>query len=351
MDLGEVTVTEIAKPKVFISYTWLTEQQKDGKRVRVPDPRAFQLAEQLRDAGFDSRLDVYFRDNHYGFVPPEVLPGEARDPWIVWAEGQIRDADCVLLLCTPEYVESDPDVGACPGHWCEWHRLDDATRLNTRVPFLWYDWHFIKSALESGRTPREKFIPVGFGPYDRNCIPDFVRGATYCNLESTTGLDSLIRRIRSIYLRQNPRRGVFISYAHDDEKFWLDTLLRHLAPLKGLGIEVWTDRDIKPGALWHHDIQSSLGRAQVAVLMVTPAFLASPYIVSNELPKLLQAAKDEGLIVFWIPVKPSSYTLSKIKDFQAAHPPSQPLWGIEGMKLDEAFVAITAKLVDVLGIQ
>jgi len=344
-------MAEIARPKVLISYTWLTEQQKDGKKVRVPDPRAFQLAERLRAAAFDSRLDIYFKDTHYGFVPPDFVPGDPRDPWIVWAEGQIRDADCVLLLCTPEYVESDPDVGACPGYWCDWHRLDDATKLTTKVPFLWYDWHFMKSALELGSAPREKFIPVGVGPYDPNCIPDFVRGATYCNLESTGDFDGLIRRIRSTYLRRNPRRGVFISYAHDDEKLWLDSLLRHLAPLKGRGIDVWTDRDIKPGALWHHEVQSSLARAQVAVLLVTSAFLASPYIASNELPQLLQAAKSEGLLIFWIPVKPSSYGLSEIRHFQAAHPPSQPLSGIEGVKLDEAFVAITAKLVEALGIQ
>jgi hypothetical protein len=50
-------------------------------------------------------------------------------------------------------------------------------------------------------------------------------------------------------------------------------------------------------------------------------------------------------------VKPSSYTLTEIQHFQAAHPPSQPLSGIEGIKLDEAFVAITGKLADVLGIQ
>jgi hypothetical protein len=186
--------------KVFISYTWLAKQ-KDGKRGQGRDPRAFQLAERLRNEGFDSKVDVYFVRNLYGFVPPKVLPGEARDPWIAWSEGQIRDADCMLLLSTPEYVESDPDVGACPGRWCDWHRLNDAARLTTRVPFLWYDWHFMKSALESGRAPREKFIPVGFGPYDPNCIPEFVRGATYCNLESTTEFDGLIRRIRGIYLR------------------------------------------------------------------------------------------------------------------------------------------------------
>jgi hypothetical protein len=215
---------------------------------------------------------------------------------------------------------------------------------------LWYDWHFIKSSLEN-RAPREKFIPVGFGPYDSSCVPEFVRGATYCDLEGAAGFDSLIRRIRKVYLQRNPRQGVFISYAHDDEECWINALLQHIAPLKGHKVEFWTDRDIKTGALWHQNIQNSLERAKIAILMVTPAFLASPYVVSNELPHLLEAAKAEGLTVFWIPVKPSSYTLTEIRHFQAAHPTSLPLSGIEGVKLDEAFVAITAKLADALGIQ
>jgi hypothetical protein len=342
-------MTTPAKPKVFISYSWLTEQREDGRTARVPDPRAFELAERLRGAGFDSRIDAYFKNNLHGFAPPEFVPGDQRDPWIVFAESQIRDADCVLLLCTPDYVQSDSSAGACPGPWCDWHRLDDATRYSKQVPFLWYDWHFIKSALDLNRAPREKFIPVGFGPYNRNLIPDFVRGAEYCDLE--VEFESLTRRIRAVYRKQNPRQGIFISYAHDDERLWLDSLLRHIAPLRGHGVEVWTDRDIVPGDLWNEDIQNSLERAQVAILMVTAAFLASPYIVSNELPRLLQAANSEGLIVFWIPVKPSSYSLTEIKHFQAAHPPSQPLSGIEGVKLDEAFVAITAKLADVLHIR
>lgn len=127
-------MTNSGKPKVFISYTWLDKKEIDGRQVRVPDQRAFDLAERLRKAGFDSRLDLYFRDNCYGFVPPERVPGDNRDPWIIWAEEQIRDADCVLLFCTPEYVASDPDRGECPGEWCNWHQLDDKLKLETDSP-------------------------------------------------------------------------------------------------------------------------------------------------------------------------------------------------------------------------
>jgi TIR domain-containing protein len=343
------------KPKVYISYTWLNGMNSDGEPIRVPDERAFKLAERLREAGFDPRLDMYFKDNHYGFAPPQHRRGDSRDPWIIWAEEQIRDADCVLLLCTPEYVASDPNLGECPGAWCDWHLMDDNLKFNEkglpemfheRKPALWWDWHCIAKDLDA---KPEKFIPVGFGPYRSQNIPAFVR-ATYYNLESTSDFEGLRRRIRSEYQRLHPRQGVFISYAHKDDQRWLESLLDHLALLKRRGVEIWTDREIRPGANWHEEIQNSLARAKVAVLLVTPAFLQSPYIASDELPIMLRAANSEGLVIFPIPVKPSSYEQSELAPFQAAHPLSEPLSGLRAAKRDQAFVNIASKLADALGV-
>jgi len=344
------------KPIVYISYAWLDEEDQAGNRIRVPDERGFKLAERLRKAGFDSRLDIYFKDNHYGFARPQRRQGDRRDPWILWAEEQIRDADCTLLVCTPEYIAYDPDSGESPGKWHDWHVLDDSLKFNKdgwpatpdgRVPALWWDWHCIAEALE---VKPEKFIPVGFGPYRSQNVPAFVRGATYYDLESQSDFEGLCRGIRSEYHKLHPRQGVFISYAHKDDERWLDSLLEHLALLKRSGVEIWTDREIKPGDSWHDEIQNSLARAKVAVLLVTPGFLQSDYIARNELPPLLQAAKSEGLVIFPIPVKPSSYEQSDLAPFQAAYPLSEALSGLRGAKRDQAFVSIVSKLADALGV-
>jgi internalin A len=120
--------------------------------------------------------------------------------------------------------------------------------------------------------------------------------------------------------------------------------------VKRRGVEIWTDREIKPGENWHEEIQNSLARAKVAVLLVTPAFLRSEYIARSELAPLLQAAKSEGLVIFPIPVKPSSYEQSELAPFQAAHPLSEALSGLSAAKRDQAFVNIASKLADALGI-
>jgi len=354
-------MAKVTKPIVFISNTWVNHQKDDGSWERGIDERAIDVADRLRQSGFDVRLDWYFMKSFHGFNPPDVVNGDPRNPWTIWQETQIREADCVLLLCVPEYLDTDPDKCACPGLWCDWHDFSDDDRLMIdkglapyrdmrRIPGLWYDWHFMKLELETGVSPRGKFIPVGFGSYNPDFVPMFIRGATYYNLDSNADYEGLTRRIESIHRQRNPRRGVFISYAHSDDSVWLDSLLRHLEPLKEHQIEVWTDREIKPGARWHDEIQNSLWRAKVAILMVSPAFLASAYIANNELPPLLRAASSEGLTIFWIPVMSSNYEQSEINQYQAAHPPSKPLSTLNAEECDEAFAAITSKLIEALGL-
>lgn len=307
-----------AKARVFISYKWDLPWKKQGMKEPV-----LQLAERLRTAGLDSRVDQFYEKNLHAFETP--------DDWKLWAKDQIREADSVLLVCSPGYAE--------------------AGRLSS------WDVTCMKEDLNSGRVELRKFIPIGFGPFEENSryAPDSVLGNIYAgplyyDLDCEGGFEALVRRIKGDFRKRHPRQGVFISYGHKDDQIWIKLFLRHLRPLERLGVEIWTDRDIKPGDPWHDAIQNSLERAKVAVLLVTPAFLESDYIGSDELPNLLQAAETEGLVIFWVPVRHSAYALSEINQFQAAHDPSAPLSTLDEVKRDQALVNITLKLADALGI-
>jgi TIR domain len=334
------------RPIVYISYRWISIEQQ-GRQVRVPDPQGKALADLLREHGVDVRLDIYYSDSLHGFSPPQRDPDDLHDPWLAWAMRQVAEADAVLMLCTPDYVRADPDRGERVGEWGFWSRLDEEARINSRVPALWWDWLAISR--ESNAKP-EKFIPVGSGPYDGDLVPAFIRGATYQNLDNSGAVDALLRRIRRVWRVRVPRRGVFISYAHNDDQAWLDTLLAHLSWIGNRGTEIWTDRDITPGTMWHEAIKAELDIARVAILMVSPAFLASSYIASEELPRMLDAAEAEGLTIFWIPVRPSAYQQSPIARFQAAHAPDKPLARLRGAERDQALVDIGEKLAKVLGV-
>jgi len=90
--------------------------------------------------------------------------------------------------------------------------------------------------------------------------------------------------------------SVFLSYSHKDE-VWKDRLKTHLGVLE---LDTWDDRRIEGGADWFEEIQDAMARASVAVLLISQHFLTSKFILGEEVPRLLQRRKTEGLSV--IPV-------------------------------------------------
>jgi tetratricopeptide (TPR) repeat protein len=142
------------------------------------------------------------------------------------------------------------------------------------------------------------------------------------------------------------RDQVFISYSHQDEK-WLGKLQTMLKPLvRQNSISVWDDKKIKAGEKWEEEIQRALARANVAVLLVSPNFLGSDFIVEHELPPLLEAAKEKGLVIFWIHLKWCLYEETEIKDYQAAHDISKPLDSLSPTDQSRVLREICRKLKD-----
>lgn len=118
---------------------------------------------------------------------------------------------------------------------------------------------------------------------------------------------------------------IFISYSHKDKR-WLQKLHLFFAPLiRQEKIHFWSDSQIIPGATWREEIQDALKNAKIALLLVSPHFLASDFIAKYELPPLLSAAKQRGLIILWIAVSASMYTETEIAKYQALNNPSKPL--------------------------
>ena len=122
------------------------------------------------------------------------------------------------------------------------------------------------------------------------------------------------------------RSTVFVSYAHQDVQY-VTRLRVHLKPLERLGlIELWDDSRIKAGEKWKETIEAALERASVALLVISADFLASDFIVGNELPPLLRAAEERGTTVMPIIAKPSRFTRDPhLSIFQAINDPAAPL--------------------------
>jgi hypothetical protein len=121
---------------------------------------------------------------------------------------------------------------------------------------------------------------------------------------------------------------LFISYGHGDMKpvDWVERLELYLAPFRRKGVvDIWDDKRIAPGAEWRQEIAQALNRSTAAILVVGPAFLASDFIAQHELPRLLTAAKTDGVSIYPLIVAYCAYTRSDLGPYQAFNDPNTPL--------------------------
>jgi tetratricopeptide (TPR) repeat protein len=125
------------------------------------------------------------------------------------------------------------------------------------------------------------------------------------------------------------RDRVFVSYSHKDKE-WLDKFRDILGPdIRNGRVDYWDDRELQPGDPWFSKILEGISAARVAVLLISPNFLASQFIMEKEVPRIL-AARDEGLTIIWVPLFGSFIGLGghgqiDITTLQAAFEPGKPL--------------------------
>nr|VFJ45814.1 MAG: internalin A [Candidatus Kentron sp. FW]VFJ46579.1 MAG: internalin A [Candidatus Kentron sp. FW] len=145
---------------------------------------------------------------------------------------------------------------------------------------------------------------------------------------------------------------VFISYSRKDEQY-LDELQTHLVPyLRSKAVMAWSDRDIAPGSKWLEKIEKVRARARVAVLLVSPNFLASDFIHDNELGPFLQKARAGDVTILWVQIRACAYTETSLRDYQAVvSPPDRPLAGMAEAERDEAWVRVCQEIKKALQVK
>jgi|GEM_PF-2911082 len=138
---------------------------------------------------------------------------------------------------------------------------------------------------------------------------------------------------------------VFISYSHFDSKY-LDRLLVHLKPLERKKLlDPWSDKKIRTGDKWQAEIDENLQNSAIAVLLISADFLASDFIINNELPPLLLKAEAKGLRVLPVIVKPCGFLRDNVlRSFQAANDPSKPLLGMTEIEQEYLYDQIASEI-------
>jgi len=137
------------------------------------------------------------------------------------------------------------------------------------------------------------------------------------------------------------RDKVFICYSHKDSK-WLQRLHVHLRPIEKPGmIDRWDDTRIRPGAKWRDEIKEAIERTRVAIMLISADFLASEFIMDNELPPLLQAAESEGVMILPVIISPCRFKKTEgIHQYQAINSPETTIVGLSIKKREELFLNV-----------
>lgn len=140
-------------------------------------------------------------------------------------------------------------------------------------------------------------------------------------------------------------KKAFISYSHKDREY-MDRLMVHLRPLERKGIiGVWQDTQIKIGDKWQEKINTALNEASIAILLISADFMASDFIVDNELPPILSKAEVNGTKVIPVILSPCRFAREpSLNRFQAANLPSEPLSVISQEKREAIYDKLASEI-------
>lgn len=163
-----------------------------------------------------------------------------------------------------------------------------------------------------------------------------------------------IRKIRTVQRMRAKRPAVvplriFISYSHADAPC-LDRLLVHLKPIERRStILCWSDKRIRPGDKWRKEIARNIDGAAVALLLISADFLASDFIVNDELPPLLIKAEASGTRIIPVIVKPCSFLREEtLSSFQSMNDPASPLLGLPLIEQERIYDSIAGEIYNEL---
>jgi tetratricopeptide (TPR) repeat protein len=154
-------------PRVFISYSYDSEEQMD---------RVLSLADSLRKDGIDCNIDQYVQSPAKG--------------WYRWMMDEIEEADFVLMICTPQYIQR--------------FRGDEKDEMAMGVT---WEGAVITQELYHLAGENLKYIPILLSPRDADSIPNILRNTSRYLINNPKGYELLYRRLSNQHDTPKPRLG------------------------------------------------------------------------------------------------------------------------------------------------
>ena len=146
------------------------------------------------------------------------------------------------------------------------------------------------------------------------------------------------------------KHSVFISYSHEDDK-WLTKVVKNLKTLQRYydNVDSWSDKKIMASDVWKEEIDKALGNATIAILLVSPDFMASDFITKEELQPILNKAVVEGTKILTLILRPTPLLKeSGLLKYQAVNDPKMPLTGMTEFEQDNVLVNLVEAIKGII---
>lgn len=133
--------------------------------------------------------------------------------------------------------------------------------------------------------------------------------------------------------------SVFFSYSHEDEQL-RNQLEQQLAILKRQNvIATWHDRRITAGEVVDHAISSNLEMANIILLLVSPAFLASDYCYDHEMQRAMERHGAGEAVAIPVILRPCDWHGTPFGKLLATPTDGKPV--TQWADRDQAFLEVT----------
>lgn len=161
-----------------------------------------------------------------------------------------------------------------------------------------------------------------------------------------------VKSISKPYLQQNDypltnptqMKNIFVCYSQANMRVH-DRLNVHIKPLAQIiTMNIWSDQKIKAGQVWRREIEENLEKSVAVICLISADFMASDFIINDELPQILEAAEKKGKTIIPVIVSPCRFIESNLSQFQAINDPKKPLSRMSFDQREEVYVQIANRV-------
>lgn len=146
-----------------------------------------------------------------------------------------------------------------------------------------------------------------------------------------------------------PSTKVFLSYSHKDTK-WVERLREHFHAVDGdTGLDIFDDSLIAAGETWFERLEQEMSSAGVAILLVSPSFLASNFVRREEVPRLLAKRANQGMVLYPLLIRDCAFAaVPWLASIQVRPRDARPVSSMRAAQIDSCFAGVVREVLALL---